>query len=555
MKNYAFWMGVVLVSTSVASATTVLTFQVDMSQQIVTGAFVPGTEAVNVRGTFNGWGKCSLTNNPAGANPNLYSGTVVDTSDANGAKLEYKYCLDEGGWESLSCNRAAVLPAAAGASLALPLVYFNDWAPAAVSDNVTFRIDMTDEIALGTFNPSVDVVNVHGSFNGWGTSPMTNNPLVNSNIYIAVVPISDSAAMTEHFKFSINYDRWETLSDLNQDCSGNRYFNLRPTDGDLLLPLVSFSDKPVTSPVTNTVTFQVDMSGQVAVGLFLPGDTVECRGTFNGWNGGVFLLTNNPAGSNPNLYTGTSALIGIPGDAITYKFWQSDPSAAHFGYESPLSTDGNDRRFNLLAGNGAVTLAPVFFNDLSANLVLHSDTWVTFTVDMTGAVGTDGHAFDPLFDYVCLNGDWMPWWSWGSGAAYGYQLWPNGLGPDYSITLLLPKGTPLALAYKYSINGLDNEAGFKQNHVRYIRALGNCTLPPDTFGHQSVEAAFGNLKIARPSGQRALVSWLGLPGVHLQVTTNLGRAAWHDLAETDGLNSTNYPAATGQAFFRLFRAP
>jgi hypothetical protein len=555
MKNYAFWMGVALFTTSVASATTVLTFQVDMSQQIAAGAFVSGADAVNVHGTFNGWGNYSLTNNPAGANPSLYTGTVVDSSDATGAKLEYKYCINDGGWESLACNRAAVLPSAADASLTLPLVFFNDRAPATVSDNVTFRIDMTDEIALGTFNPSVDVVNVRGPFNGWGTTTMTNNPLVNSNIYIAVVPISDSAAMTEHFKFSINNYGWETVSDLNQDCSGNRYFNLWPTNGDLLLPLVSFSDKPVVSPVTNAVTFQVDMSGQVAAGLFLPADTVECRGTFNGWTGGVFLLTNNPAGSNPTLYTGTSLVLGIPGDAITYKFWQSDPSAAHLGYESPLSTEGNDRRFNLLAHNGEVTLGPVFFNDLSANMVLRSDTLVTFTVDMTGAVGTDGLVFDPLNHYVCINGDWMPWWSWAPGAAFEYQLWPEGLGSNYSITLPLPRGTPLALAYKYSINGLDNESGFKQNHVRYIRVPGNYTLPTDTFGHQTVEATFGNLRIDRPSGQRALVSWLGLPGVHLQVTTNLSGAAWHDLVETDGLNSTNYPVTTGQAFFRLIRAP
>jgi len=32
-----------------------------------------------------------LTNNPAGVNTNLYSGTFSDTSDANGATLYYKY--------------------------------------------------------------------------------------------------------------------------------------------------------------------------------------------------------------------------------------------------------------------------------------------------------------------------------------------------------------------------------------------------------------------------------------------------------------------------------
>jgi hypothetical protein len=61
------------------------------------------------------------------------------------------------------------------------------------------------------------------------------------------------------------------------------------------------------------------------------------------------------------------------------------------------------------------------------------------------------------------------------------------------------------------------------------------------------------------------ISWLGRPGVQLQVTTNLA-ATWQSLAETDGTNwttgtsstngfvsQTNWPAS-GVQFFRLIQA-
>src|SRR3954470_442082 len=90
---------------SAASSNTVVTFRVDLSSQVTGGTFIPGTDTVAARGTFNGYGTFNLTNNPAGVNPNLYSGTVVDTTDANGGKLEYKFwnsnpSTPNGGWES-----------------------------------------------------------------------------------------------------------------------------------------------------------------------------------------------------------------------------------------------------------------------------------------------------------------------------------------------------------------------------------------------------------------------------------------------------------------------
>lgn len=59
-------------------ATNVLTFQVDMSAQVLNGNFDPFTGSVEVLGSFNGWGSTATycTNDPFALNTNLYASMV-----------------------------------------------------------------------------------------------------------------------------------------------------------------------------------------------------------------------------------------------------------------------------------------------------------------------------------------------------------------------------------------------------------------------------------------------------------------------------------------------
>ena len=74
-----------------------------------------------------------------------------------------------------------------------------------------------------------------------------------------------------------------------------------------------------------------------------------------------------------------------------------------------------------------------------------------------------------------------------------YEL-TNGTSGDklYSTTLLIPRGNPLQMMYKFSINGADNELAAYVNHVRYIRNVGSYTLPLDTFGTPVTEPQLGS---------------------------------------------------------------
>jgi hypothetical protein len=373
---------------------------------------------------------------------------------------------------------------------------------------------------------------------------------------------------------------WKNSTD-NGD-NGDAYFN-------------NLAYTATTPPFTNNVTFQVDMTVQIGIGRFNPAtDTVEVQGSFNDWASGAYVLTNNPSlsGNASNIYSGVVPIVGAPQSGESYKFvlnssslgtvFESSAPKVHTQDDGP---DAYNRFFQLMNANSTV-LPVVLFNDLERDDYLPRVVNVTFTVNMNGATGTDGHVFTSG-DSVWINGDFVPWYPWYNPeipvAAPGqYQLLENPLGSGiYSNTIAAPLGTTVAFAYKYGIgiatNGdlgpEDNEAPDGQNHYRVVRttATGAYTMPQDKFGNQYQEPFFnalarngGQLTIGTPSANIVPVTWLGRPGAHLQVSTNL-LGAWQDLIQTDGTNwtirssstngfvsRTDWPAV-GDTFFRLVK--
>ena len=607
--------GLLLETVPSGYADTLITFQCDMTYQVQAGTFTNGVNLVYARGTFNAYGAGTnapgflLTNNPAGINTNLYTGTYDDTVDTNGAQMQYKFYSsvtlppDSNGYETTAAynnNRVTLLPAGTGQqSLTLPVQFFGDQAvnvspSQTITANVWFQVDMSQQIQLGTFNPAVDTVQVNGSLGtgnnfgfGQGATPsgniLTNDPsilrtnqfgLVSSNVYVGYLasPITGSPGQTAEFKYIIQPTaKYESPNKLNGDAqnSGNRFFFLTP---DTTNPIVFFSDQPYAPVATNNMTFSVDMTVQNLSGA-LNGQQVRLSGDFNNWDTtGTMgnLCTNNPSAGNTNIYSVTIAVTNGYGATTQFKFgyvsgnYEANPTHNYPGNPSVIGGNQN-REFNMPSASGTnLTLPTVYFNDTSVYAALPAPTetnMVTFSVSMTNAVGTDGHVFDPSSDLVYLNGvdvtttlGTYTFDAWNAIALAPYQLTNNPVGSEiYSITIPIPAGYPLMLSYQYSINGNQNEAS-GTNHVRYIRSSGNYNLPLDVFGDMVQEQAFGNLTIGRNSGGTVPISWLGNPGVFLQVTPNV--TTWNG-ADTNfppgtaGPNPTNYPVGSGTSFFRL----
>jgi len=572
---------------AVASASSsFVTFSVDMATNIVLGTFTPGTDHVSARGTFNGWGELVLVQQGSGT---VYTNTANDTTDANGGRLDYRFYDSNGStWEDqpyTGNNRDALLPSVNGGSLVLPTPYFGD-AGASVTNNITFQVNVAEQVALGNFTPGTGTVEIRGNFNGWsgGVTVLTNDPSitvtniygVTSNVYVGTFPVVTSPGAPEAFKYVLQPGTlWDSPSSVNQDNGGNRYFaNVQQT-----LPLVDFSDQPY-SPIVN-VAFNVDMTYVALTDPNYEPNTVALRGSFNGW--GILLMTNNPSAPNTNIYTAV-VTTGI-GSTIDYKFFYNNGGDI---YENPLSTGGNNRLVIAPSLAGANTNLPVvLFNDAGPNDLFLQPTPVLFSVDMNGAVGTDSHVFDPNTDGLYINGQFAGWYPWAGGvnpvpAPSQYQMIRQGTSTIYTNTITLPLGPWLSFQYKYGMDiggqdsdgPTDNEAPSGNNHFRVVRAtaFNPYVMPTDKFGTMYSEPYFSgtspsgaNLTVGAVSGGTVPVTWLGRPGAHLQVKTNLTGGSWQDIIATDGTNwtsgysstngfvsQTNWPA-NGNRFFRLVK--
>ncbi len=570
-QKLAFIAGALFCAAGILSAqaanSTLVTFSVDLG-----AVSNPGYVAVS--GSFNAWGQLNLVQEGSST---VYTNTVNDTADANGGVLQYKFTTSADGtsynYEGTADynNRAVILPSTSGASLILPTPFYND-AGTPVAQDVTFQVDMSQQINLGLFTNDSSVVTVNGNFNGWtGVNAMTHDPsimitnqygLVTSNVYTTTFSITNSPYAAMDYKFVEN-GNYEVNATLN-DGGGNRFFAM-PVTSPLTNALFFFGDAPY-APLSQ-VTFSVDMSAQLQFGNWSPSYGVFCQGINGDWNNdAVNTMTNNPGASNTNLYYVTYTLG--QGSANGYKFTYNGPGGTV--YEQPSSTGGNNRSYTVPLLN-SVSVPTVYFSDVSPYDLLSSNIDVTFSVNMTNAVqyGTTT-AFNPGSDFVFVNSAAFTgsWQSWDPISLSSYLLTNNPPSLVYSGTFSIPAGTALNLVYKYGINGADNEAGNGSNHGRYIRttATGAYTLPMDTFGNQYNEPAFGQLAVKSAAGGNIALSWLGAPNVQVQTSTSLTGNNWVSHPETggavwsSGVNSTNglisvtnWPASTGNLFFRLIQ--
>ena len=459
---------------------------------------------------------------------------------------------------------------------------------------------------VGFADPGNNSFEIAGDFTNpnWSSDPTAQMGLqpgsagVYTNIYVV------ATAGTHYFKFRTpgTWGDFNAGADFGQNTDNGTFTTTSANQAVLFqLDLPNgrwLAGSPAPPPVTNQVVFAVDMTSQILLQYFTPGNSVYVSGAFNSWPGtgvGALVLTNYPpynGGSNTNIYYGTNTFIGIPGTLATgFKFTDNSPTlpSGDAGYEQIGSTN---REVYLLSTNGTLLLPVVSFGNTIADPMdyLTADTLVTFSVNMNNAQTAAGLTppisppvafnsqtmYGPYINGNFLTGGWVDAgkaWSGPDFATANILMTENPIGSGiYWYTYLVKAGQPVRVDYKYAFNdgsdSIDNEAPSGDDHIRYIRstATGSYTNDMDTYGTQLVEPAFGQMSLGSPSAGTIPFSWLGLPGVHVQTCTNLGNNAWVDHSETDGTNwsigtmstngllsTTNWPVGNCPQFFRLIK--
>ncbi|HCQ80386.1 MAG TPA: hypothetical protein DIV46_10455, partial [Verrucomicrobiales bacterium] len=127
------------------------------------------------------------------------------------------------------------------------------------AQGTTFRVDMSVQIAIGRYNPSNDLLQVRGPFNGWSGTDLT---IVagSDSVYEAEIDIFEVDGTQIDYKFFIGSatsgDLWE--SNVGQGESGNRSFNYQT--GGQILESVFFDNLDINPGGGVEVTFQVNMA-------------------------------------------------------------------------------------------------------------------------------------------------------------------------------------------------------------------------------------------------------------------------------------------------------
>ncbi len=219
-----------------------------------------------------------------------------------------------------------------------------------------------------------------------------------------------------------------------------------------LVPLALLLGLSSTAFADVTVTFQVDMTVQIALGNFDPvNDIVVVRGDFNGWSGTDPTCIDNGEG----VYQG-DWVFGDGDIGLTQEFKYVMVTTEGDVWESISNR-------NFVVPETDTMLDVVFFDD-NDSAGDPCDVEVLFQVDMTVliALGT----FDPETDLITIRGAHANLGGWGPGPVMNQV---TGMEGHYDLLVQFDQvesGTPSEFKYVWLPDGNQDDPQWEQNDNR-----------------------------------------------------------------------------------------
>lgn len=411
-----------------------------------------------------------------------------------------------------------------GFSLAGPVAHV------AGANLVTYQVDMGVQTTSGNFVPGSDSMMVAGNFNGWTLVSLTN--VSGTSVYEGTLANPLAAGEWENHKFVISRgaggEEWESIPD--------RFFQV--TAEDQVLPVVLFNNQ-ADLPVTNSVTWSVDMSIQTQIGEFESlYDEVFVAGSMNGWD--PYLATLTPSPADTNVWTITMDVTATVGTTIEYKFVMLNINGEVWERDGLGPGGARNRQFTFT--NETTALPVVFFDDETVSAVVTQQT--TFVVSLA----------EPI-----ARGDHLP----------TDPVWMAGEMTGWSLVELTPTPTnATAWAGSFELTGnLDGVVAYKfarrdpgGGEVWEDDGVGG-TPGPRQLALSGVDgelpmAAFndvddlGVLNLQPGPAGTATLEWDGGPLIRLQRSPDPD-GAYIDIPGTQGISLTNVNLGAESSYFRV----
>lgn len=408
---------------------------------------------------------------------------------------------------------------------------------------ITYNIDMSVYQAVGFFNPTNgDTVWVSAAFDNYPNPPtfqLTNNPTgPNPYLYTGTV-IDDETGVGNTEYHEIDFYSATSVPGKNYGVGWNYgptySFVEGPTPTNL--PTVYFNGETNTDNyVSSQVTFQLNMSVQIALGNFTPpgGGAPFINGVFNDY--GESPLT--PSVVNTNIYVGT---FTIPG------FTDQPPLAYQFAFNGG---DNWETVTHYLYVTNPIETVSAYFNNQS----LAGSSIITYQVNM-GIMSNLGY-FHPGSDYVTV-------YNYG---AYGnvYLTLTNSL-TDSNVYYGAFKDTDVpgtVEQYAFQIDGYYwddswifplNAGGLEANRTFTVTSSYNQTLPLVYMGFNNLGALTSN----HITNNQETITWnvaaVGA-GIYLETVGKLN-GPWQAVPGTTDAGTATVNIGTTNGFFRLAGPP
>ncbi|MFA5834090.1 MAG: T9SS type A sorting domain-containing protein [Bacteroidota bacterium] len=384
-----------------------VTFRVNMKVQARLKNFDTAKDSVFLRGNFysgpgNWWETNSMKLSDANGD-SIYEGTF-DVGAVPKRLGQFKYIMRGATaagdrWEvdkadGVNKDRTDTISTT---PKTLAVVWFNgDSTSVYFDNNITFQVQMREQMKKGTFVKTTDSVVVRGDFNGWGGKTHVLADADGDSIYTGTFNIASAKKIIYKFvKIGVGGDMWPSSPDRVAD-------NL--TGPTTLLPVVFFNNY---DPSHGQVTFRVNMKVQAKLKVFSPAkDSVFLRGNFysgpgNWWETNSMKLSD---ANGDSIYEGTFDVGAVPKRLGQFKYIMRGATAGGDRWEIDKADGVNKDRTDTISTTPK-TLAVVWFNGDSTSV--YFDNNITFRVNMRSQLKLN--KFKKATDSVIVRGDFNGW--------------------------------------------------------------------------------------------------------------------------------------------------